>query len=114
MYGLFGCQIQSALDIIDREKVTIYRRAGDQREYIEVIEHQSSICKLLPNINYCMCVTFREKVITNNEWYTCKHVLAAKLAKLTGKAKLETTTDDAFTFSMQMIKPVFKSIATDE
>lgn len=106
LYGIFGGTLQEALDIIDREKVTIYRRASDQREYIEIAEHQQNIFKVLPHINYCTCSGFCEKVINSNELYTCKHVLAAKLSYLTSAAKVETATDDAFTFSLQMIKPI--------
>lgn len=106
LYGIFGATLQEALDIIDREKVTIYRRASDQREYIEIAEHQQNIFKVLPNINYCTCSEFCDKVINSNELYTCKHVLAAKLSYLTGSVKEESATDDAFTFSLQMIKPI--------
>lgn len=106
LYGIFGVTLQEALDIIDREQITIFRRASDQREYIEISEHQHNIFKLLPNINYCTCSTFCEKVINSNDLYTCKHVLAAKLTLLTGTAKVETSSDDVFTFSLQMIKPI--------
>lgn len=106
MYGLFGDQLQAALDIIDRDKVTIFRRASDNRQYIEILEQQNSIHKLLPNINYCMCVEFREKVIATGQLYTCYHVLAAKLALLLAKPKIETSNEDAFSFSLRMIRPV--------
>lgn len=106
LYGVFGVILQDALDIIDREQITIFRRASDQREYIEISEHQHNIFKLLPNINYCTCSTFREQVINSDESYTCKHVLAAKLSIIIGSAKVETSADDVFTFSLQMIKPI--------
>lgn len=106
LYGLFGDQLYAALDIIDRDKVTIFRRASDNRQYIEIFMQQNSIHKLLPNINYCMCADFREKVIATGELYTCHHVLAAKLAILLGKAKIETPNEDAFSFSLRMIRPL--------
>lgn len=104
--GIFGELLSEALRIIDHDKVCVYRRIRNQRGYIEIIENQSKIFKLLPNINYCMCPTFRHKVIIKNEFYTCKHVLAAKLALLIGKIKVSMITDDAFSFSIQMIKPI--------
>lgn len=107
LYGLFGDQLQTALDIIDRDKIKIFRRASDNRQYIEIVEQQNLIYKLLPNINYCMCADFRDKVITSSgQLYTCHHVLAAKLAVLLGKAKIETSNEDAFSFSLHMIRPV--------
>lgn len=105
LYGIFGDQLRAALDIIDRDKISIYRRVSDSREYIEIAQHQNSIHKLLPQINYCMCAEFRDKVIATGELYTCCHVLAAKLAVLLDKVKIETCNDDAFAFSMQMIRP---------
>lgn len=106
LYGIFGDQLRAALDIIDRDKLSIYRRGSDNREYIEIAQHQNSIHKLLPHVNYCMCVEFRDKVIATGELYTCCHVLAAKLAVLLDKVKIETCNDDAFVYSLQMIRPV--------
>lgn len=53
-----------------------------------------------------MCTTFRDKVISTKEFYTCKHVLAARLAVLLGKVKVEAVKDDVFGFSLRMIKPM--------
>lgn len=104
LFGIFGDQLRAALDIIDREKIGIHRRKSDNREYIEIVLHQNSIYKLLPNINYCMCTEFHDKVLGTRELYTCHHVLAAKLALLTGRIKIELHNDDAFTYSLQMIR----------
>lgn len=106
LHGIFGPLLQEALDLIERDKITVHQRVSDQREYIEIFEHENVICKLLPNINYCMCSKFQEKVIDTAELYTCKHVLAAKLAHLIGNnIKVETVSDDVFTFSLQMLEP---------
>lgn len=106
LYGIFGDQLRAALDIIDRDKITIFRRANDNRQYIEIVQQQNSFFKLLPNINYCMCAEFREKVIGAGELYTCQHVLAAKLSCLLGKTEIKTANDDAFSFSLRMIRPI--------
>lgn len=106
LYGIFGEELKSALDFIDRKKVSIYRRISDNREYIEIAQNRNSIYKLIPNINYCMCAEFQKKVIATGELYTCCHVLAGKLAVLLGKITLEKCNDEAFTFSLQMIRPV--------
>lgn len=112
LHGIFGSQLlEESLDLIDREKLTIYK--CESREYIEIVDHQNLIFKLLPNINYCMCPTFRDQVIRTHESYTCKHVLAAKLALLLGKIKVESVKDDALTFALQMIKPMTTFPADD-
>ncbi|XP_031623193.1 zinc finger SWIM domain-containing protein 7-like [Contarinia nasturtii] len=111
--GIFGTLLAESLDLLDREKITIHRRASDNREYFEIIEDQNSVYKLLPNLNYCMCKTFRDKVLNTNELYTCKHVLASRLCVLIGKVKVETKSDDAFIFSLQLIRPM-STIVADE
>lgn len=103
--GIFGNLLSQALDIIERDRVTIYRRASDQREYFEIAEDHNITFKLLPYMNYCLCTEFQEKVITTSEQYTCKHVLAARLAGIINKVKIEKVSDDTFTFCLQMIKP---------
>lgn len=112
--GIFGHLFSEALDIIDLDKVTIHKSPLHHRKYIEIIEDQSSIWKLLPNINYCACITFKTKVIASNELYTCQHVLASKLALIIGKTKLKrAVTNEAFAFSIRMIKPM-STILTDD
>lgn len=113
MNGVFGTLLSEALEIIDREKITVHKRLSDNRQYIEIIEDQNTVYKLLPNIYHCMCPTFREKVILTNELYVCQHVLAAKLAGLIGKIKIETASDDAVTFSLQLIVPMSKVLANE-
>lgn len=36
LYGLFGDQLQTALDIIDRDKIKVFRRASDNRQYVRI------------------------------------------------------------------------------
>lgn len=90
-----------------REKITVYRRISDNRVYIEIAQHQNSISKVLPNMNYCMCAEFRNSVIGSSELYTCSHVLGFLLNKI----KIETCGDDAFVFSLQIIQPVSTTVA---
>lgn len=103
--GIFGKILPQALELIDRERIIIHRRATDQREYIEIIEDHNSIFKLMPYTNYCMCIEFQEKVLLCGEQYTCKHVLAARLAGLIDKIKIIFESDDEFNVSIQLIQP---------
>ncbi|XP_055306028.1 zinc finger SWIM domain-containing protein 7-like [Sitodiplosis mosellana] len=112
--GIFGTRLTEALEIIDREQITIYRSAKSHREYFEISEDQNTVYKVLPNINYCMCTGFQEKVIHTNEQYTCKHVLAARIAGLIGKVKTETVANDVFTFSLQLIQATSLEPAANE
>lgn len=59
--------------------------------------------KFFPHINYCPCKSFKEYVIRGDAAYTCKHVLGAKLAIISGKHTEEVVADDLFNFLIQTI-----------
>lgn len=104
LHGIFGETLKLALDIVDRDRVKIYRNTNLLRELIEIPGHQSVVYKLLPNINYCSCQAFQRKVLFEQQSFTCKHVLAAKLAQILGKVTEEIVTDDLFNFLIQLIQ----------
>lgn len=102
--GLFGVSlVESALALIDSEKVKIYRSQSRSGEFIEIPGHNGIVYKLFPNINHCRCQTFNEQVLQFKSQYTCKHILAAKLAVHLGKEKVEIIADDLFNFLIQQI-----------
>lgn len=103
LHGLFGNILESALDIIDREKIKIVRAQSRIREYIEIFDRNGQVHKLFPNINYCPCHSFRIQVLQLQSQYTCKHVLAAKLAQLLDKQKEEILADDLFNSLIEQI-----------
>lgn len=107
MSGLFGDEIvESALDLIDSKRLKLYTTTKNLRQFIEIeSNYQTGLTtvKLFPNINYCPCKYFRENVLLNDTRYTCKHVLASKLAIISGKISIEIIADDLFNFLLQQI-----------
>lgn len=105
--GLFGDDIvESALDLIDSKRLKLYTTTKNIRQFIEIEpNYQTGLIavKLFPNINYCPCEHFRHDVLLNDNQYTCKHVLATKLAIISGKISIETVADDLFNFLIQQI-----------
>lgn len=101
LHGIFGSVLESALDIVDKGQVKVYC-SHDKREVIE-IKDQQEVHIFYANINYCPCRTFRERVLQFGQQYTCKHVLAARLAKLIGKTSEDLMSDDTFNNLTQII-----------
>lgn len=96
LHGIFGETLKGALDIIDKDRVKILRCNNQLRELIEIQGHRHMVYRLFPNINYCSCEAFQRGVILQKQSYTCKHILAARLATIIGKFTEEICTDDAF------------------
>lgn len=104
--GIFGNDLELAFNIIDRDRLIVYRTEKLQRKFIEVAENKETTYKLFPNVNYCMCADFQSRVIDKSEAYTCRHVLAAKLSQFFSTIREQIVADDIF-------KSLIESIAAD-
>lgn len=58
--------------------------------------------KLLRDTNYCSCNSFRYQVLLGTQ-FTCKHVLAGKLAALLGQWRIETVTVAQFNVLIEQV-----------
>lgn len=104
--GFFGKEVtEAALDILDSKRIKLYTTARKSRNFIEVEPsyRTGTTFKIFPNINYCPCKSFRTEVLAKDIQYTCKHVLASKLAIISGKFTTEIVSDDLFIFLIQQI-----------
>lgn len=100
--ALFGDLLERALDILDRCNVVAVGGAGGlicfrpptgDRCVIGVPGSQAGVVyKLLRDTNYCCCSSFRYQVLLGTQQFTCKHVLAGKLAALLGLWRIQTVT----------------------
>ena len=78
--------MQATLHLIDHQSITIYTNKPKTLEIVEILEADSSpgVVRLLINLNYCTCKHFKNEVLLKVEptsgSYTCKHVLALRLA----------------------------------
>ena len=78
--------MQATLHLIDHQSITIYSNKPKTLEIVEILEADCSpgVVRLLINLNYCTCKHFKNEVLLKVEptsgSYTCKHVLALRLA----------------------------------
>lgn len=98
LHGLFGDILDRALDLVDRNQIKLYIPASKNRQLLEVCGQNGATYKFFPNINYCPCKAFKHSVLATRTEYTCKHVLAARLAIILCRQKEEVISDDAFKF----------------
>lgn len=107
LYGLFGDTFERALDIIDKSIIKIYKKESNNRMIIEIPGSNNSIYRFFPNVNYCTCEAYQYQVLKSRCQYTCKHILAAKIALLTNKnVVIEVQTDNQFNVIIEHITTV--------
>lgn len=86
LHNLFGDTLERALSIIDKSIIKIYKKQVDNhRSIIEVPGSKDRVYRFFPDINYCPCEAYAYQVLKSRSQYTCKHILAAKIALLTNK-----------------------------
>lgn len=104
LYGLFGDTFERALDIIDKLTIKVYKKQVNNRTIIEVPGSNNSVYRFFPNVNYCTCEAYQYLVLKSRSQYTCKHILAAKIALLTHKNIVtEVLTDVQFNVIIEHI-----------
>lgn len=85
LFGLFGETLERALHIIDKSSIKIYKKQVNNRTIIEIPGSNNSVYRFFHNINYCTCDAYLYQVLKSRSQYTCKHILAAKIALLINK-----------------------------
>lgn len=95
---LFGDILDRALDLIDRDQIKLYIPISKNSHLLEVCARNGVVYKFFHNINYCPCETYRYSVVITQTASTCKHVLAAKLADILDRYKVEIISEDAFKY----------------
>lgn len=93
-----------SLDIIDKKKITLYTTKNGLRQLLEIEGSNREIYKFFPDLNYCCCHSFRFQVLKNLEKYTCKHVLAGRIASCLGLLTKEVVTETNFNYLVKQIK----------
>lgn len=84
LHSVFGNILERALEINSRKNsVTVYTLQNDSRSLIEVKGSNDKVYRLLPDVNYCFCPAFQNYVLQTRSEISCKHILAAYVAKLT-------------------------------
>lgn len=101
--SLFGPVFERALETLDSVKIIVYKSPNRLCELIEIQGHSNHVYKLFPYVNYCPCQSFKHQVLHHRTQYTCKHVLAARIAQIFNKVEERVLTDDQFNFLMKNV-----------
>ncbi|KAG4076839.1 hypothetical protein HA402_004441 [Bradysia odoriphaga] len=80
--GIFGETLDRAAEIILNGSIKLYKRQVNNRTIIEIAGSNDSVYRFFPNTNYCPCEAYQYHVLKSRSEYTCKHILAAKIALL--------------------------------
>lgn len=98
LFGIFGEVLERALDLIDREQIKLYLPTKRDRQLLEIAGQNGAVYRFFPNINYCPCKVFKHSVLATRTEYTCKHVLAAKLANILDRCTEVVISDSGFNY----------------
>ncbi|XP_031776506.1 cell cycle checkpoint protein RAD1 [Apis florea] len=96
LYNIFGDVFERALELYEQERITHifpsenpgiapHSDRNNSRYLIQIKGLSGTTYILFPDINYCICGSFRCQVLNNRSLFTCKHVIAAWLAAVTKK-----------------------------
>ncbi|XP_055853349.1 uncharacterized protein LOC129917058 [Episyrphus balteatus] len=101
--------LAKAFHIIDTQTIVSYRQENTTNELIEFAGSWPSqtVYKLFPFINFCHCTFFKDEILKAPEpaYYTCEHVIAARLARILNKLKIEILPKHKFNFIQKQIAP---------
>lgn len=81
LHSIYGSVFQRALDILDSTVIGLYRTPNFVG-IVEILGSNTNRYLLYEGINYCPCPSFRFDVEKHHTLYSCKHILASRLAVL--------------------------------
>lgn len=96
LHAVLGGVFVRATELLEKGSFTQYQTRNEVRKVYRIrsrLEHYV----LFENINFCHCQSFKYQVLHSQNDLTCKHVLAAKLAKIAGLFKVEVISDAQIT-----------------
>uniref|UniRef100_A0A6P7GRY5 Uncharacterized protein LOC114345993 n=1 Tax=Diabrotica virgifera virgifera TaxID=50390 RepID=A0A6P7GRY5_DIAVI len=91
LHSFFGDTLVLATELVDKCKIIEYKLQDGIRNVFKIISYTDQYT-LYDNINFCHCNYFRSQVLEARDAITCKHVLAVRLGKITGKTTEEIVT----------------------
>ncbi|KOC64880.1 Cell cycle checkpoint protein RAD1 [Habropoda laboriosa] len=94
LYNIFGAVFERALELYEQKRITHifpsetagvapHSERNNARYLVQVKGLSGAIYTLFPDVNYCLCASFRYQVLSDRSLFTCKHVLAAWLVAIT-------------------------------
>ncbi|XP_065336002.1 zinc finger SWIM domain-containing protein 7-like [Cloeon dipterum] len=96
--SVFGAVLERAIAIVEKPYSVCELHSPFGRKLVQVTGTSKGLYTLYPEENYCPCEAFHYFVLgANASELTCKHVLAAWLARILGKATQRTITEEEMT-----------------
>lgn len=91
LHSVYGDILEKALVLLEESVFICYMTAHKAFKVYQVRGSSGTRYILYPDLNFCECSAYKYQICKSDPAYlTCKHVLAAKLAEITGKFKEET------------------------
>ncbi|XP_066257797.1 zinc finger SWIM domain-containing protein 7-like [Euwallacea similis] len=95
LHSYFGEPFSKAVEMVDKCRIIKYSPANPQRNIYE-ISSRTEQYSLFENINFCHCGFFKECVLSLKNNISCCHVLTVYLARIMGKCREETLSENIF------------------
>lgn len=91
LHSIFGDILIKATVLLENRKVFVYHLEDFSRSIIKLIGRKKQHF-LFSNINFCRCDSFKNEVL-EGRMIVCEHILAVKLAEISGSFKTVLLTD---------------------
>lgn len=97
LHSLYGDLAEKALLLLESSVFTILQTGDKKLKVCQVRGSSGTLYTLFPHLNFCECSAYKYHVCkTDPDFITCKHILAAHLAEITGKFKEESLANNSF------------------
>ncbi|KAM9748960.1 zinc finger SWIM domain-containing protein 7 isoform 1-T1 [Dama dama] len=93
---VFGSSAVQALDLVDRQSVTLISSPSGRRVY-QVLGSSGRTYTCLASCHYCSCPAFAFSVLRKGDSLVCKHLLAVYLSQVTRTCQQLSVSDKQLT-----------------
>ncbi|EFB15145.1 hypothetical protein PANDA_009722, partial [Ailuropoda melanoleuca] len=93
---IFGSSAIQALDLVDRQSITLISSPSGRRVY-QVLGSSGRTYLCLASCHYCSCPAFAFSVLRKNDSLLCKHLLAVYLSQVTRTCRQLKVSDKQLT-----------------
>ncbi|KAI5757532.1 ZSWIM7 [Gulo gulo luscus] len=93
---IFGSSAVQALDLVDRQSVTLISSPSGRRVY-QVLGSSGKTYTCLASCHYCSCPAFAFSVLRKSDSLLCKHLLAVYLSQVMGTCRQLKVSDKQLT-----------------
>uniref|UniRef100_A0A452RZX3 Zinc finger SWIM-type containing 7 n=1 Tax=Ursus americanus TaxID=9643 RepID=A0A452RZX3_URSAM len=93
---IFGSSAIQALDLVDRQSITLISSPSGRRVY-QVLGSSGRTYTCLASCHYCSCPAFAFSVLRKNDSLLCKHLLAVYLSQVTRTCRQLQVSDKQLT-----------------